>query len=186
MQMSDVQVMLYGYVGQDVSLKQAGSVDVASFRVGTTPRIRDGQGGYRNGETVWTSVTCWRHLARNVKESVHVGDPVVVLGRARTERWVTPDGEQRERQFVEATTVCHDLAKGTSVFRKSPRNPRVQDGHSALGAVLDEAEQTPVGIDPVTGEPLYLPGGVERTTGRAADGESDEPGTPGEADHRAA
>ena len=153
--MSDVQVMLYGYVGGEVTFKQLGRADVATFRVGTTPRTRDGQGGFKNGETVWTSITCWRTLAQNVKESVHVGDPVVVIGKARTERWVTPQGDKRERHFVEATTVGHDLAKGTSIFRKAPRSQPPRDDRDALGAVLDEAEQGPVGIDPVTGDPLY-------------------------------
>lgn len=167
--MSDVQVMLYGYVGQDVSLKQLGRYDVATFRVGTTPRWRDPQGTYRNGETVWTSVTCWRTLAQNVKESVHVGDPVVVIGKARTERWTTPEGEQRERHYVEATTVCHDLAKGTGIFRKNPRREQAPDGREALGAALDEAEHAPVGIDPVTGEPLYPVGTAERAVDRPDD-----------------
>ena len=110
--MSEVQVTLHGYVGQDVTLKQLGRFDVATLRVGTTPRWRDGQGQYHNGETVWTSVTCWRGLALNVKESVHIGDAVVVIGKMRTERWTTAEGEKRERQCVEATTVAHDLAKG--------------------------------------------------------------------------
>lgn len=169
--MSDVTVTIHGYVGQDVSLRQAGRAEVASFRVGTTPRVRDAQGGYRNDETVWTSVTCWRQLAQNVKESVHVGDPVVVIGKTRVERWVGPEGEKRERYFVEATTVCHDLAKGTSVFRKTPRQQRPEDGHRVLGAVLDEAEQTPVGIDPATGEPLVarVPHGGDAHDGRHAD-----------------
>jgi single-strand DNA-binding protein len=153
--MSDVQVILHGYVGQDVSLRQVGRYDVANFRVGSTPRWRDPQGTYRNGETVWTSVTCWRTLAQHVKESVHVGDAVVVIGKVRVERWTTPEGEKRERQHVEATTVAHDLAKGTSIFRKAARAQPSRDDHDGLAAVLDEAEQRPVDIDPVTGEPLH-------------------------------
>jgi single-strand DNA-binding protein len=173
-QMSEVQVTLYGYVGQDVSLKQVGRFDVASFRVGTTPRWRDAQGTYRNGETVWTSVTCWRGLAQNVKDSVHVGDPVVVVGKARTERWTAPDGEKRERHFVEATTVAHDLAKGTSVFRKNARREQPADDRVALGAVLEETERAPVGIDPATGEPLYPAGTSVRVPKASGDPQGTE------------
>ncbi|HEX2175341.1 MAG TPA: single-stranded DNA-binding protein [Nocardioidaceae bacterium] len=167
--MSDVQVTLHGYVGNDVSLRQMGRFDMATFRVGTTPRWRDSQGVYRNGETVWTSVTCWRTLAQNVKESVHIGDAVVVIGKARTEKWTSPDGEQRERHLVEATTVAHDLAKGTSIFRKNARREQAPDDREALGAVLEQAEQAPVGIDPVTGEPLYSSGAPEQEGERSAD-----------------
>ncbi|MDP9444587.1 MAG: single-stranded DNA-binding protein [Actinomycetota bacterium] len=152
--MSEVQVTLYGYVGQDVTFKQTTGGDVASFRVGTTPRIRDGRGGFKDGETVWTSVTCWRTLAQNVKASVHTGDPVVVVGKLRTRRWVTSEGQPAERQVVEATTVCHDLAKGTSVFRKNPRNTRWDDDVDEVGGVLEETERQPVGVDPSTGEVL--------------------------------
>jgi single-strand DNA-binding protein len=173
--MSDVQVILHGYVGQDVSLRQVGRYDLANFRVGSTPRWRDPQGTYRNGETVWTSVTCWRTLAQHVKDSVHVGDAVVVIGKARAERWTTPEGEKRERQYVEATTVAHDLAKGTSIFRKAARAQAGRDDTDGLAAVLDEAEQRPVDIDPVTGEPLYPAGG-----GGGGAEPSDDPG------HRAA
>jgi single-strand DNA-binding protein len=167
--MSDVTVTLFGYVGQDVSLRQAGRADVATFRVGTTPRYRDREGVFRDGETVWTSVTCWRTLAVNVKESVHVGDPVVVVGRMRSERWTTPEGEKRERQFLEATTVAHDLARGTSAFRKNPRRETSADERGAvLGAALEEAEQAPVGIDPATGEPLHTAEPAPDAGGRAA------------------
>jgi single-strand DNA-binding protein len=172
--MSEVQVTLHGYVGQDVTLKQLGRFDVATFRVGTTPRWRDGQGQYHNGETVWTSVTCWRGLALNVKESVHIGDAVVVIGKMRTERWTTAEGEKRERQCIEATTVAHDLAKGTSIFRKNARRETSHDDRDGLGRVLDEAEHRPVGIDPATGEPLYPVGTADRGTGERTDGTSTE------------
>jgi single-strand DNA-binding protein len=171
LKVSEVQVTLHGYVGQDVTLKQVGRFDVATFRVGTTPRWRDSQGEYRNGETVWTSVTCWRNLALNVKESVHIGDAVVVIGKARTEKWTNADGEQRERHLVEATTVAHDLARGTSIFRKTPRRDRPQDERDGLGRdlgrVLEEAEHGGIGIDPATGEPLH-PVGPEDPSHRAA------------------
>ena len=173
--MSEVQVTLHGYVGQDITLKQLGRFDVATFRVGTTPRWRDGQGQYHNGETVWTSVTCWRGLALNVKESVHIGDAVVVIGKMRTERWTTAEGEKRERQCVEATTVAHDLAKGTSIFRKNPRRDAPQEDRDGLGRVPDEAEDRPVGIDPVSGEPLYRVGTAAGAA--AAEEEQQEGGT---------
>jgi len=151
---SEVQVTLYGYVGQDVNFKKTTGGDVASFRVGTTPRIRDGRGGFKDGETVWTSVTCWRTLAQNVRASVRTGDPVVVLGRLRTRRWVNSEGEPAERQVIEATTVCHDLAKGTSVFRKNPRTVAWVDDTDEVGGVLEETERRPVGVNPATGEVL--------------------------------
>lgn len=150
--MSDVTVTLHGFVGAEVEFKQTGRGDLASFRVGTTPRIRDGNGGFRNGETTWTQVAAWRTLAANVAASIKVGDPVVVIGRVRTSRWTTPEGEPRERSVVDANTVAHDLARGTSVFRKAPRSAPREDDDATVQEVLERAEQVPVNIDPVTGE----------------------------------
>lgn len=150
--MSDVQVMLYGFVGQEVTFTETGKGAVASFRVGTTPRIRDFKnGGYRNGETVWTQVAAWRGLATNVAASLNVGDPVVVIGKMRTKRWTTQQGESRERNHVEAQTVAHDLARGTTVFRKNPRLV-TRDDDDPVDELLTQAEQMPVSVDPSTGE----------------------------------
>ncbi|HET7328266.1 MAG TPA: single-stranded DNA-binding protein [Nocardioidaceae bacterium] len=150
--MSDVNMTLHGYVGAEVEFKQTGRGDLASFRVGTTPRIRDGHGGYRNGETTWTQVAAWRTLAGNVAASISVGDPVVVIGRLRTSRWTTPEGEPRERTILDATTVAHDLARGTSVFRKNPRTTPRDDDDETVNEVLERVGQVPPNIDPVTGE----------------------------------
>lgn len=151
--MGDVQVTLYGYVGQEVTFTETGKGDVASFRVGTTPRIRDFRnGGYRNGETVWTQVAAWRTLAKNVAASLTVGDPVVVVGRMRTRRWTDRNGEARERNHVEAQTVAHDLAWGTSAFRRNPKQAARDDTDDPFDEVLTRAEQAPVTVDPATGE----------------------------------
>jgi single-strand DNA-binding protein len=157
--MSEVTVTLYGYVGQEVEFKQTSRGDVATFRVGTTPRYWK-DGGYRDGETIWTQVTAWRTLAANVAASLNVGDPVVGVGRVRNQRWTTDQGEQRERSHVEAQTVAHDLAKGTSAFRKNPRTARRDEDDVEVREMLDRAaDQAPVDIDPVTGE-------IRETAGR--------------------
>lgn len=150
--MSDVQMTLHGFVGGEVEFKNTGRGDLASFRVASTPRFRDGQGSWRNGETTWTQVAAWRTLAANVAASVNVGDPVVVIGRLRTSRWTTPDGEPRERSVLDATTVAHDLARGTSAFRKNPRSAPREDDDATVNEVLERVEQVPTNIDPTTGE----------------------------------
>lgn len=121
--MSDVTVTLFGYVGSDVEFHGEGNgTDRAIFRVGSTPRFFDrAQGSWRDLETVWVTVKTWRALAHNVTSSIHKGDPVVVVGKLRAQVWVDKEGQQQRRDVLEATTVCHDLAKGTSAFRRSER-----------------------------------------------------------------
>jgi len=122
--MSDVTVTVFGYVGSDVEFHGGGNgTDRAIFRVGSTPRFFDrAQGSWRDLETVWVTVKAWRTLAHNVASSIHKGDPVVVIGRMRTQVWGGDDGQPPNRRDVlEASTVCHDLAKGTTAFRRSER-----------------------------------------------------------------
>ncbi len=121
--MSDVTVTLFGYVGSDVEFHGEGNgTDRAIFRVGSTPRFFDrSQGSWRDLETVWVTVKTWRALAHNVASSIHKGDPVVVVGKLRAQVWVDKEGQQQRRDVLEATTVCHDLARGTSAFRRSER-----------------------------------------------------------------
>lgn len=121
--MSDVTVTMFGYVGSDVEFHGSGNgTDRAIFRVGSTPRFFDrSQGSWRDLETVWVTVKAWRALAHNVASSIHKGDPVVVVGKLRAQVWDDKDGQQQRRDVLEATTVCHDLAKGTSAFRRNER-----------------------------------------------------------------
>lgn len=110
-----------GWVGSDPEF-HSGYVprsDRVTFRLACTARFFDrSQGGYRDHETVWLSVKAWRDLAHNIAASVHVGEPVVVVGRLRTHTY-TVDGEHKQYQELEASTVGHDLALGTSMFHRS-------------------------------------------------------------------
>jgi single-strand DNA-binding protein len=122
--MGDVQLTVSGWVGSDPEFHngQAAGGDRVTFRLGSTPRFFDrAQGGYRERETVWLGVKAWRDLAHNVAASVHVGDPVVVVGRLRTQVY-TVEGEERRYQELEASSVGHDLTKGTSMFRRTHRS----------------------------------------------------------------
>lgn len=143
--MSDVQTTIIGYVGGDVTFREggAGGPDRATFRVASTPRFYDkNNGGWRDGETVWSTVSCWRALAGNVKTSVHSGNPVVVIGRRRVNVWESGEGVKQEREFVDAQVVCHDLCRGTSVFRKTPRAAERTDDSEEFVAMLDAAERS--------------------------------------------
>jgi single-strand DNA-binding protein len=65
-------------------------------------------------------VACFRTLAQHVAQSVHKGDPVLVVGKLRTNVW-EKDGQTHERLVLEADMVGHDLNRGTSAFQRAPR-----------------------------------------------------------------
>lgn len=134
----DAYVQLTGNVGGTVEFHN-NTVPVASFRLAHTPRIRR-NGDWVDATTTWITVTCFRALAENVKASLHKGHPVVVAGRLRTNIW-TKDGQTYERLTLEATTVGHDLSRGTSTFlRAVPENP-AEDREDGLREVLGRVEE---------------------------------------------
>jgi single-strand DNA-binding protein len=113
----EAQVHITGYAGSEVEVRGGGKV--SAFRLACTPRIRT-KDGWGDGNTTWIDVACFRTLAQHVAESVRKGDPVLVVGKLRTNVW-EKDGQTHERLVLEADMVGHDLTRGTAVFRRRPR-----------------------------------------------------------------
>lgn len=144
-------VHMTGYVGGDVEIRR-GNVAVASFRLASTPRIRRG-GEWVDGQTTWLTVTCFRTLAEHVAASVTKGDPVVVVGKLRTSVF-DRDGSVVERLALEASTVGHDLLRGTAQFQRMERVAGSDDRESDLAEVLDSVESQH--RDQLSGEPVTV------------------------------
>jgi single-strand DNA-binding protein len=139
--MNEASVTFQGWVGNDVVHRETAQGNVANLRVGSTPRIRKRNGDWVDGPTSWFSVTCWRTLADNVRDSVHKGEPVLVHGRLRTDVWEREDGQSSVTYVVEATYVGHDLARGTATFLKAVRSERTdaeEDADQAVKELLHE------------------------------------------------
>lgn len=122
--MNDAFVTFQGWVGSDVTYRETRDGNVANLRVASTPRIRKRGGEWVDGDTTWFSVSCWRGLAENVRDSIRKGDAVVVHGRFRADVWERADGQTSTTYVVEASVVGHDLNRGQSTFMKSVRPPR--------------------------------------------------------------
>jgi len=122
--MNEALVTFQGWVGNDVVFRDTDKGPVANFRVGSTPRIRRGDGQWVDGPTTWFSVSCWRSLAVHVRDSLHKGEPVIVHGRLRTDVWAREDGKTSVSPVVDALHVGHDLTRGIAVFTKAPRAER--------------------------------------------------------------
>lgn len=74
--------VIVGNIGSIYELRTVGKDDreVLDFTIASTPRVRKGD-DWGDGLTVWTSVTAWGKLARNISESFKKGDRVIVYGR---------------------------------------------------------------------------------------------------------
>ena len=135
--MNEAFVTFQGWVGNDVVHRETPQGNVVNFRVGSTPRIRKRNGEWVDGPTSWFSVSCWRSLADNVRDSVHKGEPVLVHGRLRTDVWQREDGQSSTTVVVEALYVGHDLTRGTAAFVKSLRPERVETDDETETAVKE-------------------------------------------------
>ena len=142
--MNDTSVTFHGWAGSDVRHRQVGDVTVADVRVGVTPRVKRG-GEWVDGETTWYTVTAWRTLADNLRDSVRKGDPVIVHGRLRTESWQPEGGGTATTLLVDASLIGHDMNRGITHFIRKRPEQQPTDGEETGeapapdGAAPDEA-----------------------------------------------
>ncbi|MCW2902185.1 MAG: single-strand binding protein [Streptosporangiaceae bacterium] len=135
--MNDAHVTLVGWLAQDpfYTITQNGT-PFLSLRVGCTPRRFDRQTAqWQDMDAMFLTVNCWRGLADNIRSSdLKRGDPVLVTGRLRIREYAK-DGQVRFSAEVEASTLGHDLTRGSAEFR------RVQRGGGMTPEDRREAEE---------------------------------------------
>ncbi|HWG64413.1 MAG TPA: single-stranded DNA-binding protein, partial [Streptosporangiaceae bacterium] len=114
---------------------------VTDLRIGATPRIQDRvTGQWRDAETSYYDVSCWRRLGDHVRASLRKGDPVMIKGRFRTSGYTDKNGVYRTSINIEADTVGHDLNRGIANFMRPESRPAVTEDDRALEPVPDLPE----------------------------------------------
>jgi single-strand DNA-binding protein len=138
--MNDTQISVQGFVGGVVSLRQAGETEVATFRLGCTPRHYNRRTEqWVEDPTQWYTVNAWRGMARNVAGSLVKGDAVSVVGRLNVATWTAQDGTERTSLEIEAVTVGHDLRFGVTRLARNEKPQR----DPAAGAPAETGAETP-------------------------------------------
>ncbi len=123
--MQDISTTLRGRIGSEPSMKRVkGDICVTTFRLAITrwrftTDARTGNASYVEDGAYWYTVETWDTLASNVFRSCRKGDPVVVVARPVPNGWVDGAGQIRSSIVYRASSVGHDLARGTSQFRKN-------------------------------------------------------------------
>jgi single-strand DNA-binding protein len=124
----------------------AAGVPLASFRLASTERRYDRrQGAWVDGGTSFVTVWVWRWMAENVVSSVSKGDPLVVTGRMRV-REREHEGKRITSIEIDAWALGHDLARGTSAFRRAVRAKSEPDWGRPPAGAAPEAFSVEVGI----------------------------------------
>jgi len=119
---TDNAVVVVGNLTDDPELRfTPQGVAVANFRLAVSRRVQDGNGNWRDGETSFFRVSCWRQLAENVAESLTRGSRTIVAGRLRMRQWETQEGEKRSVVEIEADEVGPSLKWATAKVEKTSR-----------------------------------------------------------------
>jgi len=153
MMQHEAPVYLAGFMVNDPKFKKVGD-DVSSvkLRIAYTARWRNRETGeWADGATTFVNVQCWRQLADNVATCLRKGEPVLVMGRLRIRSYNDAEGKTRSLVEIEASSVGHDLTRGTAHFSRAyrPAGGRPAGalaGHSADGPDPDGPD--PDGPDP--------------------------------------
>src|SRR5829696_926819 len=120
--MADTQVTIVGNLAADPEVRSTPSgATVASFRLAVTPRVREGD-QWKDGETSFFRINCWRDLAAHAADSLSKGDRVLVIGRLKARAWETPEGERRSVVEVEAEDVGPSLKWATAKPERTSRS----------------------------------------------------------------
>lgn len=168
--MKETVITVVGNVATDPKLRvTSNGTRVVSFRLASTERRFDkALNGWRDGDTNFYTVTCWRNAGDNVLDSVTTGQPVVVHGRLRTGSY-EKEGQSRTVLEIEAYTLGHDLTRGVSRFTRASQSARDD-------IVLDDDEATvPGAMEPGAMEPsVARPGTSMASAAAERSGQEDE------------
>jgi single-strand DNA-binding protein len=95
---------------------------VATFRVASTPRMRDAASGeWKDGDSLFLTCNVWRQAAENVAESLQRGMRVIVTGRLRQRNYETKEGEKRTVYEVEVDDVGPSLRNASAKVNRASR-----------------------------------------------------------------
>jgi single-strand DNA-binding protein len=135
-------VTLVGFVAQDPRQRETSEGRVTNLRVGATTRVQDRvTKEWRDADTSYYDVSCWRRLGDHVRASLRKGDPVVIKGRFKARSYEDKTGQLRTVIDITADTVGHDLNRGIANYmRQRPQPVSAEDGPESVWN--DETNQT--------------------------------------------
>ena len=136
--MYDTLVTVTGHVASEPVLRTtSGGKRVVNFRVASTERRYDkGVAAWRDGDTIFLTVSCWHNAAENLADSVEKGQPVICYGRLKQRSYDDRDGQRRVSLEIEAYAVGHDLTKGVATFRRAAGTRRSEESEPVVAVVV--------------------------------------------------
>ncbi|WP_411145302.1 single-stranded DNA-binding protein [Streptomyces sp. x-80] len=117
----ETPITVVGNVVADPELRFTPSgAAVANFRIASTPRTFDRvTNEWKDGDTLFLSVSVWRQQAENVAESIKRGDRVIVVGRLTQRQYEDREGKTRSSYEIQADEVAPSLLRAAAVVTKA-------------------------------------------------------------------
>ena len=119
----DTPITVVGNLVADPELRfTASGQPVATFRIASTPRLRDAASGeWKDGDSLFLTCNVWRQAAENVAESLQRGMRVIVTGRLKQRNYETKEGEKRTVYEVEVDDVGPSLRNASAKVNRASR-----------------------------------------------------------------
>ena len=174
----ETTITVIGNLTADPELRYTSSgIPVYSFRVASTPRVRNRQTGeWSDGDPLFLGCELWREAAENAGESLKKGMRVIVQGNLTQRSYQTQSGEQRTVFELKNCEV------GPSLFRaraQVTRNERGGGGYGGGGGYQGGAGGyqggSGSGYNNAGGQGGYNGGGQQPTYNAPAGGAPDDP-----------
>lgn len=109
-------ITVIGNLVADPEHKTAAGHKLARLRVATNERIKDSSGEWKDGDTTYVDVACWRRVAEGTS-SLKKGQRVIVYGKLKGRSFVRNDGTNGYAYEIEAIDI------GSSVMSKQKEAP---------------------------------------------------------------
>jgi single-strand DNA-binding protein len=109
-------------VADPVTRSTANGASVVGLRIASSGRRFDKNlGEFRDGDTIFMTVSCWRGLGINVAASLRKGDSIVATGRLTFRTYDDRLGIRRSVHELDAIAVGPDLARCPVDVRRPQR-----------------------------------------------------------------
>lgn len=129
--MNEPTITIVGNCVGEPSLKFLPSgIAVANLTVAVTPRVKDGD-NWKDGETIWFRLACWRQLAESVAESIVKGTRVIAAGRLSARSYETTSGEKRTDMEIQVDSIGPELRFATAKVNRVERGSDRSTQHAS-------------------------------------------------------
>lgn len=102
-------ITVIGNLVSDPDVRTVSGHRLAKLRVASNERIKDANGEWRDGDTTYIDVSCWRRLADG-SQNLKRGQRVIIHGKLKGRSFLRKDGTNGYGYEIEATDI------GTSIM----------------------------------------------------------------------